>query len=505
MEQVKPAANDAPVRNIDISKMSISPTLLRVIPADMMERFLAIPFDLQGERLSIAMLDPQNVNAIKQIQTLTGFELQIHSTTKDAIIAVLQKNGLLKGKVPFCEPLRLQATGDESPIINAVDKLFELAVAQRASDIHLEPQINGLFARFRIDGTLQTIHQFPKQAVSAIISRIKVISGMDVAEKRFPQDGQINAKILGKDIDMRVSTLPGKYGEKTVIRMLDKSGGLLEFSILGMDPVTQSQFEMMIDRPQGLLLVTGPTGSGKTSTLYALINRLKSPLKNIITLEDPIEYELLASCGNEAGITQVQVNPKIDLTFAAALRASLRQDPDVIMVGEIRDQETAEVSMKAAMTGHIVLSTLHTNDAPSAVGRLRDIGVEPYLIASTLLGVLAQRLLRVLCVHCKEPYDVPGRAMKHLFPHHPEDQKLTLYRPKGCEHCHGTGYWGRKGIFELLVLNDTLRAQIHENVSNDILKKTAVSQGLRSLRESGLEFVRQGLTTVEEVFRHTVE
>jgi type II secretory ATPase GspE/PulE/Tfp pilus assembly ATPase PilB-like protein len=274
---------------------------------------------------------------------------------------------------------------------------------------------------------------------------------------------------------------------------------------LGMTAVTQGQFENIVDKPQGLLLVTGPTGSGKTTTLYAVINRLKSPLKNIITLEDPIEYELLGEANNEAGVTQVQVNPKIQFTFAMGLRAALRQDPDVIMVGEIRDHETAEVALKSAMTGHFVLSTLHTNDAPAAIGRLRDIGVEPYLIASTLTGVMAQRLLRLLCVECKEAYKPPVRALQNLFPKHPAGQPLTLYRPKGCATCQNTGYWGRKGIYEFLLLNDSLRQLINENATNDTIKKTAISQGLSTLRESGLLLVYEGLTTIDEVFRHTVE
>lgn len=393
----------------------------------------------------------------------------------------------------------------EGAVVRLVDRLFETALAYRTSDIHLEPQSQWLFVRFRIDGVLKTIHQFPKSIAPALISRIKILAEMDIAEKRIPQDGQINTRIKDKDLDLRISTLPAKYGEKTVIRLLDKSGGLIDLNSLGMDTLMQTQFEMQIDKPQGLILVTGPTGSGKSTTLYSVVNRLKSPDKNIVTLEDPIEYELLAGSAAEAGITQVQVNPKAGLTFATGLRASLRQDPDIIMVGEIRDKETAEVAMKAAMTGHMVLSTLHTNDAPSTISRLRDIGVEPYLISSTLLGVMAQRLLRLLCVKCKVSYEPPVRALKKLFPKHPEDTPLRLFRPLGCPECQGTGYWGRKGIYELLVLNDEYRQIISEQSTTEALKKAAAAQGLKTLRESGLAMVYQGLTTVEEVFRHTVE
>jgi type II secretory ATPase GspE/PulE/Tfp pilus assembly ATPase PilB-like protein len=403
----------------------------------------------------------------------------------------------------FSKELSFDADVKDS-IPQILDKIFELSLKSRASDIHFEPQVDTFFVRFRIDGTLHTVQEFPRSVVGPLISRIKVLADLDIAEKRLPQDGQIVVTLQKKQLDLRVSTLPGKYGEKTVIRVLDKSKELIDLAALGIDPMMQSQFEMMVEKPQGMILVTGPTGSGKSTTLYSIIKRLKSPSKNIITLEDPVEYELLAAGSKQAGVTQVQIHSKIGLTFAAGLRACLRQDPDIIMVGEIRDQETAEVSLKAAMTGHMVLSTLHTNDAPSAIGRLRDIGAEPYLIASTVLGVMAQRLLRVLCTHCKEAYEPPQRSLQNLFPTQTIPSTFKLYRPKGCTECQFTGYWGRKGIYELLVLNDALRELIGTNASGDAIKKLAISQGLKTLRESGLNLVFQGLTTVEEVFRHTV-
>jgi type II secretory ATPase GspE/PulE/Tfp pilus assembly ATPase PilB-like protein len=400
--------------------------------------------------------------------------------------------------------LDVPASG-EMGIPRIVDTLFLLAQDHRASDIHLEPQVDDFFIRFRIDGVLHTVQTLPKTVMAAVISRIKVLANLDIAEKRLPQDGQIVTTIGKKELDMRVSTLPAKYGEKTVIRLLDKSGAIIDMGHLGMEPTLQSQLEMLIERPQGMFLVTGPTGSGKSTTLYSIIKKLKSPLKNIITLEDPIEYELLGAGSKEAGITQVQIHSKIGLTFAAGLRSALRQDPDVIMLGEIRDQETAEVAMKSAMTGHLVLSTLHTNDAPSAISRLRDMGAEAYLITSTLMGVMAQRLVRVLCMHCRESYEPPMRTLKNLFPEEKLQKAVILYRPKGCPKCQSTGYWGRKGIYELIIVNDLYRELIQSGARTDALKKQAHQEGVRTLRESGMDLVYEGFTSVEEVFRHTVD
>ncbi len=492
-------------RRIDLAKITVTSDLLKLLPADLMKRHLVVPFERQGEHLSVAMADPNNTSVLEQIRLLSGSEVDVFAAPAESIANVLEKAARELEKSAASNSLHIESSAGESTVVKTVEKLFELALAQRTSDIHLEPQSKALFVRFRIDGALHTVHQFPKAASISIISRIKIMAGMDISEKRLPQDGQINTMVNGKDLNLRVSTLAAKHGEKTVIRLLDKSAGSVDMGALGLGAQIQSHFETMVDKPQGLLLVTGPTGSGKTTTLYAVINRLKSPMKNIITLEDPIEYELLGQSGDEAGITQVQINSKINFTFAAGLRAALRQDPDVIMVGEIRDRETAETCLKAAMTGHLVLSTLHTNDAPSAIGRLRDLGVEPYMLASTLTGVMAQRLLRLLCASCKEAYRPPARAVQNLFPKHPSAQPINLYRPKGCDRCQGTGYWGRKGIYELLILNEAIRHLIHENAPDTALKRSAVSEGLCTLRESGLQLVYEGLTTVDEVFRHTVE
>ncbi len=490
---------------IELKDQKISSETLRLLSVEFIKRCGVLPLEMKDGKLVVAMSDPSNVKVLREVQAMTGFELIVGEASSPSILDTLDRHLKTLTSAAYCKELDLRDGAQDVRITQTIDRIFEMAMERRASDIHLEPQSAGLFVRFRIDGVLHTIHEFPKSTMPALVSRIKIMAVMDIAEKRLPQDGQINIKMRGKDIDLRISTLPGKYGEKVVARLLDKSGGCLELGRLGMNPQLQSQFEMLVEKPQGIILVTGPTGSGKSTTLYAVLNRLKSPFKNIITLEDPIEYELIAGDSHDAGATQVQIHPKIGLTFAAGLRAALRQDPDILMVGEIRDQETAEVAIKSAMTGHLVISTLHTNSAPQTIGRLRDIGIEPYLTASTVLGIMAQRLVRVLCVACKQPYELPAHAFKNMFPDHPMNSKVTLYRPKGCPPCQGSGYWGRKGIYELLVINEAIRELIHRNAASAEIKATAQAQGMKTLRESGLELVFQGFTTVDEVFRNTVE
>ncbi|OGS00411.1 MAG: hypothetical protein A3G41_03240 [Elusimicrobia bacterium RIFCSPLOWO2_12_FULL_59_9] len=497
-----------------LSSFKIAPELLKLIPFETMRRHCLAPVDLNNGKLRLAMVRPKDLTAMDDIRILTGHELEIFPISAAELNEILRQNFMDLAEHPVYAALKLEsaapaAAGSPYPsdpnAVQSVERLFKLAVEMRASDIHLEPQRQGFYARFRVDGVLQTIHGFPKSSQAAMTSRIKVMANMDISEKRLPQDGQASLRHGNKNIDLRISTLPGKYGEKLVIRILDKSDLALGLERLGFEPGAQSVFESLIERSYGIILVTGPTGSGKTTTLYAVLNRLKSPLKNVITLEDPIEYELLAGNSNEMGITQVQVQPKIGLTFAAGLRSALRQDPDVIMVGEIRDKETAETAMKAAMTGHLVMSTLHTNDAPSALGRLMDMGIEPYLMASTIIGVLAQRLVRLLCPRCKEQYRPPVRALKNLFPNREDVSKAIFYRPIGCEHCQKTGYRGRQGIFELLTMTEELKQKTHCGEHLESLRKLVQSQGLKSLRESGMELVFQGLTTVEEISRVTVE
>ncbi len=499
------------IDTVSLSACKIAPELLKLISYETMRRRWVMPFDLHNGKLRLAMADPSDSAAIDEIRIQTGYESEVFRVSKEELTSALRQNFSDAADHPVCPGMPVeQQSGSvsygDSYAVQSVDKLIDIAADMRASDIHMEPQKEGFFIRLRIDGVLKTVHEFPKSAQITIISRIKVMAGMDITEKRLPQDGQVCVQRQNnKEVDLRISTMPSKYGEKVVIRILDKSSTVLGLEHLGFKPAMQSVFESMIERPHGLILVTGPTGSGKTTTLYAALNRVKSPLKNIITLEDPIEYELLAGSSNEMGITQVQVHPKIGLTFAAGLRASLRQDPDIIMVGEIRDKETAETAMKAAMTGHLVISTLHTNDAASALGRLIDMGIEPYLTASTVAGVLAQRLVRMLCPHCKEKYRPPLRALKNLFPGREDLSEAVFYRAKGCERCSGTGYKGRQGIFELLSMTDELKQKLHDGEHLRGIRTIARTQGMKTLQENGMEMVFRGLTTVEEVSRVTTE
>jgi len=495
-----------------LASCKIASDAFKLIPCDSMRRYGVVPIEVQDGKLLVAMANPADVSAMDHLRVLTGYDIDVLKVPKEAVVEFLNHKIGDGAEHPVCRELVEVSTSvrkddsdnAESHVIKTVDTLIRLALKRRASDIHLEPQKEGLFVRFRIDGTLKTVHEFPKLLQPSLLSRIKILANLNITEKRTPQDGQINFHCEGKDIDLRVSTLPAKYGEKVVIRILDKSSLAVGFESLGFDAGLQGLFESLIDRPHGLFLVTGPTGSGKTTTLYSVIQRLKSPLKNIITLEDPIEYELLANSSSEAGVTQVQVNPKVGLTFAAGLRSALRQDPDVIMVGEIRDKETAEIAMKSAMTGHLVMSTLHTNDAPSTLGRLKDMGIEPYMISSTVIGVLAQRLVRVLCPQCKEAYRPPARSLKTFFPGREDLSNVSLFRAIGCDQCQGSGYLGRRGIFELLLMTDELKAAINSGASSEQFRQVALTQGLKTLRSSGLDLVFKGFTTVEEVFRSTV-
>jgi len=374
----------------------------------------------------------------------------------------------------------LLETADDAPIIRMLNALLTQAARDGASDIHIEPYERHSSVRFRVDGTLREVVQPNRALHAALISRLKIMAELDIAERRLPQDGRISLRIGTRAVDVRVSTIPSAHGERAVLRLLDKSEGRLSLEALGMQGEVLQQFERLIAQPHGIVLVTGPTGSGKTTTLYAALSRLDAAHNNIMTVEDPIEYEL-------SGVGQTQVNPKIELDFAKALRAILRQDPDIIMIGEIRDFETAQIAIQASLTGHLVLATLHTNDAASAVTRLTDMGVEPFLLSSSLLGVLAQRLVRKLCPHCKER----------------NSQSQTEYHPSGCEHCGHTGYQGRSGVFELLVTNEAIRAQIHNRASEADIRSAAQAAGMVLMREDGERLVRTGVTSREELLRVT--
>jgi general secretion pathway protein E len=383
---------------------------------------------------------------------------------------------------------------DDAPIVRLINAVLSQAVRENASDIHVEAFETRSVVRFRVDGVLRDVLEPPQAAHGVIVSRIKIMARLDIAEKRQPQDGRITLRLAGRPVDVRVSTLPTAHGERVVMRLLDKQAGRLNLTSLGMPRETLNTLDKLINQPHGIILVTGPTGSGKTTTLYAALGQLDTKRHNIMTVEDPIEYDL-------EGIGQTQVNPKVDVTFARALRAILRQDPDIIMIGEIRDLETAQIAVQASLTGHLVLATLHTNDAAGAVTRLVDMGVEPFLVASSLLGVLAQRLVRKLCPDCRR-VRAPDAAERRLLQfRNGKADGVELYSPVGCDACGLTGYQGRTGIFELLVVDDAMRALIHDGASEDRLRDHARELGMRNLREDGLRWVREGLTTLEEVLR----
>lgn len=394
------------------------------------------------------------------------------------------------------QPEDLLESEDDAPIIRLINALFTEAIKEQASDIHIEPYENRLVVRFRVDGVLREVLNPPRTVASFLVSRIKVMAHLDIAEKRVPQDGRISLKVGNRPVDVRVSTLPSSYGERVVLRLLDKQAGRLNLEHLGMSSELLKKIDPgIIQRPHGIFLVTGPTGSGKTTTLYAALSRLNNQTRNIVTVEDPIEYYL-------DGIGQTQVNTKVNLTFARGLRAILRQDPDVVMVGEIRDLETAQIAVQASLTGHLVMSSLHTNTAIGSVTRLRDMGVEPFLLSSSLLGVLAQRLVRTLCPHCKQPYQA-STADHELLNIVPE-QVVTLNSPVGCEHCHQQGYIGRTGIYELIVIDETLRALIHKGAGEQEMLAHA-RKSSKSIRQNGMELVLKGLTTIDEIVRVTQE
>jgi general secretion pathway protein E len=397
------------------------------------------------------------------------------------------------------EPRDLLDADDEAPIIRLVNSLLFQAVKDRASDIHIEPFERDLAVRFRIDGILYDIISPPKRFQPIIISRVKVMSGLNIAEKRLPQDGRIRIRLAGKDVDIRVSTVPTAFGERVVMRLLDRSETILQLNELGLVGRKHELVSQLIGQSHGILLVTGPTGSGKTTTLYAALSKINTVDKNIITIEDPIEYQL-------HGVGQIQVNPKIELTFASGLRSILRQDPDVIMVGEIRDAETAKISIQAALTGHMVFSTLHTNDSCGAITRLIDMGIEPFLVSSSVVGVMAQRLLRRVCPACRDPYRPTLEELRQLGLSADSLEGNTVYRPgPGCSECKQTGYRGRTGIHELLVIDDDVRNLIMRATDSATIRRAAQAKGMNSLREDGAEKILQGQTTAEEVLRVTQE
>jgi type IV pilus assembly protein PilB len=513
------------VPSINLKYYEVDASVIKLIPQDTAVRYQIVPLSRVGSTLTIAMTDPTNVFAMDDIKFMTGFNVEPVVASETAIGEAITK---FYGQAGSDEELskvmkdltaeeaadlelaseeqemnlaELERAAEEAPIIKLVNLLLTDAVKRGASDIHIEPYEKEVRVRFRIDGILQPVMNPPMRLRDAITSRIKIMSKLDISEKRLPQDGRIMIKYRKdgkiKDLDFRVSTIPTLYGEKIVMRLLDKENLRLDMTKLGFERESLEKFERAILRPYGMVLVTGPTGSGKTNTLYSSIARLNTPETNIMTAEDPVEFQL-------AGVNQVQMKDQIGLNFASALRAFLRQDPNIILVGEIRDFETAEIAVKAALTGHLVLSTLHTNDAPSTVSRLMNMGIEPFLVATSVNLICAQRLVRRICQNCREPLDVPEQAMLDAGFTPEESKTAKVFVGKGCNLCNKTGYKGRVGLYEVMEINDDLRELVLVGASALELKKKALDQGMIMLRRSGLTKIAAGLTTLEEVLRETV-
>lgn len=479
-----------------------------------LKQYKVLPIECNNGCLRVAVADPLEPYPLETLKVFTGLEVEpvlgLESEILDSIEAIYGSAGRSMDKL--IEDLgetdvngasldsenveHLKDMASEAPVINMVNLLISGAVEKRASDIHIEPFDDQLHVRYRIDGILYQVETLPRKLQSAVASRVKIMAKLNIAERRLPQDGRLKVKVTGRDMDIRVSTVPTLFGESIVMRLLD-SKGVLSMDSIGFSEAGRHKFMSLVRQPHGLVLVTGPTGSGKSTTLYAALLRVDTTEKKVITVEDPVEYYL-------KGVNQIQVKPKIGLTFANGLRSIVRQDPDVIMVGEIRDAETADIAIHSALTGHLILSTLHTNDAPSAITRLQDMGVESYLISSSLLGVLAQRLVRVICQDCKAAY-IPERSELQLLKSLTGQNGAELFRGKGCEKCEGTGYRGRVAIFELMTVTDGIRQLIADGKGSNIIRQRAVEEGMKTLSEDGWDKVLSGVTTVEEVSRVTLE
>jgi len=528
------------VPSINLAQFEIDQSVIKLIPADTAQKYEIVPLSRAGATLTIAMTDPTNVFAMDDIKFMTGYNVEPVVASETALVEAIQKYYPTAGKalptVQVSGPSALDAAsrgleelqasldspddvevleelqeisaealakqGEEAPVVRLVNVVLMSAIQKGASDIHIEPYEKELRVRYRIDGILYNIMSPPMKFRDAIASRIKIMSKLDIAEKRLPQDGRIKIRFnengIPKEIDFRVSVLPTLFGEKIVMRLLDREKLMLDMTRLGFEPESLLKFETAIQRPWGMVLVTGPTGSGKTNTLYSSIAKINTAETNIMTAEDPVEFNL-------AGINQVQVRENIGLNFAAALRSFLRQDPNIILVGEIRDFETAEIAVKAALTGHLVLSTLHTNDAPSTINRLMNMGIEPFLVASSVHLICAQRLVRRICSNCAEPHPHAPAALVQAGYSHDDANSVTPMKGAGCERCNQTGYKGRVGLYEVMEISEELRELILVGASGLELRRKAVDEGMITLRQSGLRKVKDGVTTIEEVVRETVK
>ncbi|MFH1094152.1 MAG: ATPase, T2SS/T4P/T4SS family [Candidatus Omnitrophota bacterium] len=507
---------------ISLSKFRADEASVKIIPEHVARHYRLVCVSKMGNMLTVAMSDPLNVLAIDDIKALTGYDVIPVVSRLSEITEAVDRfyhhkaeakreesfNELVKGitdaDIEVIKDVEQIDIGDvirsssEAPIVKMIDALIAEALMKRASDIHIEPYEENIRVRYRIDGALQEAAVLPKKIQNAIAARLKIMSNMDITQRLIPQDGRFKVRLDEREVDFRVSVLPISYGEKVVMRALDKANLSIGLEALGFLPQAMDGFQYAVTRPYGMILVTGPTGSGKSTTLYSVLNKLNQPGKNLITIEDPVEYQV-------EGITQVQVKPDIGLTFSHGLRAILRQNPDVLMVGEIRDFETADIAIKAALTGALLLSTLHTNDAPGAVTRLMDMGIEPFLIASSVIAVGAQRLARKICSDCKEPYDIPQSVLDRLDLEI-DASTIKVYRGKGCKNCSGSGYRGRFAILEVLLINDELRDMIMRKCSSDEMKRYAKKElGMLTLRDTGIQNFLKGQTTLEEVLRVTAK
>jgi type IV pilus assembly protein PilB len=524
-ELVDSLAQHFRVPSVDLSGMEIEEAVIKIIPADIARKYTILPVSKSGATVTVAMIDPTNVFAMDDVKFMTGYRVEpvvasesairtsidryygsTHAIELKKVMSDLSEEGSSTDLEVLDEDqdmdlAALEEESEQAPVVKLVNLVLTDAIKRGASDIHIEPYEKEYRVRYRIDGILYEMMHPPLKLKEAITSRCKIMARLDIAEKRLPQDGRIKikTKIAGrnKDLDYRVSVLPTLFGEKIVMRLLDKDKLMLDMAKLGFEPESLRKFEAAILKPYGMVLVTGPTGSGKTNTLYSALQRINTPEVNIMTAEDPVEFNL-------SGINQVQTREQIGLNFAAALRSFLRQDPNIILVGEIRDFETAEVAIKAAMTGHLVLSTLHTNDAPSSISRLMNMGIEPFLVATSVHMIVAQRLVRRICTFCKEPLEVPPAALVQAgFSEH-ESRTLKLFKGRGCDRCSNTGYKGRVGLYEVLEVEDEMREMILSGGSSFELRQKAVQNGMMTLRGSGLQKIRDGMTTLEEVVRETV-
>jgi len=490
--------------HVTLSTYDLKPDVLELVSEELARSHEVVPLLRIGDRLVLAMADPQDVPAIDAVSRQTGLSINAAVATESEIRRALAEhygsaevNAIIDTieydpRQAQDEEAAAQAVEDDAPVVRLVNALISQALAERASDIHVEPDPKKVCVRMRVDGVLHEVSSPPRFAHASIISRLKIMAGMDIAERRVPQDGRMMAKLDNREIDIRVSTIPTVHGEKAVLRLLDPTNAQTDLGSLGMDEGVLSSFRSEVHQPHGIVLVTGPTGSGKSTTLYAALREIRSPEKNITTIEEPVEYRL-------SGVQQIQVNTKAGLTFASGLRSILRQDPDVIMVGEIRDLETAEIAVRAALTGHLVLSTLHTNDAPSAATRLIDMGVPQFLVASPILGVLGQRLLRAVCPHCAKPVGLPAEIREEMG----ELADGEFVRGRGCPACKNTGYKGRIGAFEWMVPNEDIRQMIMQKAPSSDLRSAAVRAGMKTMRRDALRKAASGITTVDEVLRTT--